>query len=425
VATGRPALTRRKFIEGSVATGLGALVGCREDSQSPSPKRSTLTKAGHEAPLASPLPVARPAKHDDAPAVPPIPRRPFGKTGVDVPALTLAASFEKDGSRLMMSRAIDLGVTIWDTASEYRGGNEERGIGAFLERYPEQRERVIVATKSRPADPVGLEANLENSLAHLNLKRIDVFMLHGVEDPAAFTPAVQAWVKRQKAAGRIGLFGFSCHKEVPRCLEAAALLDWVDMAMVAYNYRLFDDAPTQKALDACHQAGMGLIAMKFRGFDSNDAVLPMEKSDVPDLSTEAIKLRALLADKRIASVCVYVPNLSTLGIYAEAARRPEPLNKQERDFLRENAALGRRHYCAGCAHLCEPVAGGAPISDVARLMMYQRAYDDPKRARDEFARLPAARREGIEARDYREAERRCPKGVPIAVLMKRAARELV
>ena len=61
-----------------------------------------------------------------------------------------------DGSRVdegsalqLLDRAIHLGVTFWDTANRYNdaSGNSERVIGTWMERNPDQRRNVVLATK--------------------------------------------------------------------------------------------------------------------------------------------------------------------------------------------------------------------------------------------------------------------------------------
>jgi len=61
-----------------------------------------------------------------------------------------------DGSRVeektafqIFDRAIELGVTFWDTANRYNNasGNSERVIGTWLKSNPDQRRNVVLATK--------------------------------------------------------------------------------------------------------------------------------------------------------------------------------------------------------------------------------------------------------------------------------------
>ncbi len=55
---------------------------------------------------------------------------------------------EKEAFRIL-DRAVELGVTFWDTANRYNNasGNSERIIGRWLQAHPEQRRNVVIATK--------------------------------------------------------------------------------------------------------------------------------------------------------------------------------------------------------------------------------------------------------------------------------------
>ena len=83
------------------------------------------------------------------------------------------------------------------------------------------------------------------------------------------------------------------------------------------------------------------------------------------------------------------------------------------------------HYCAGCAHICEPAINNqVPISDVVRYLMYNRCYGEPDRAKSAFKRMPSKARKILVDMDYKEAEQKCPQRMQIGRLMHEAAVEL-
>ena len=69
-----------------------------------------------------------------------VPMRPFGKTGENVPILGLGGMFDIPSNQLLMKQAVKWGVTYWDTADCYEGGNSEKGIGLYFEKYPGDRK---------------------------------------------------------------------------------------------------------------------------------------------------------------------------------------------------------------------------------------------------------------------------------------------
>ncbi|MDP3283054.1 MAG: aldo/keto reductase, partial [Desulfobacterales bacterium] len=54
-----------------------------------------------------------------------VPKRPFGKTGENVPILGLGGMFDIPSNQLLMKQAVKWGVTYWDNADCYEGGNSE------------------------------------------------------------------------------------------------------------------------------------------------------------------------------------------------------------------------------------------------------------------------------------------------------------
>jgi aryl-alcohol dehydrogenase-like predicted oxidoreductase len=90
-----------------------------------------------------------------------MPYRWLGRTGLRVSPTALGLwklgyPETGDGSRLdeaagfrLFDRALELGVTFWDTANRYTGsaGNSERIIGKWFKRNPDRRRDIVLATK--------------------------------------------------------------------------------------------------------------------------------------------------------------------------------------------------------------------------------------------------------------------------------------
>ena len=80
--------------------------------------------------------------------------------------------------------SLDAGVTLFDTAEVYGGGESERIIGSLLAADPDRAARAVVATKFMPS-PWKLDvrrallASLRASLARLGLEAVDLYQLHG------------------------------------------------------------------------------------------------------------------------------------------------------------------------------------------------------------------------------------------------------
>ena len=80
----------------------------------------------------------------------PMPRRPFGRSGIMVSTLSLGGMFDILNNRLMLAKALDWGINYWDTAEFYGRGRSEEGIGRWFARNPHTRKQVFLVTKLSP-----------------------------------------------------------------------------------------------------------------------------------------------------------------------------------------------------------------------------------------------------------------------------------
>jgi hypothetical protein len=104
-----------------------------------------------------------------------VPTRPFGKTGKNVSILSLGGMFNIASNQMLMKQAINLGVTYWDTADCYQRGSEN-GIGKYFKKYPEDRNRVFLVTKSDARTPKGMTNLLDRSLKKMKTNYKDLPM---------------------------------------------------------------------------------------------------------------------------------------------------------------------------------------------------------------------------------------------------------
>ncbi len=258
-----------------------------------------------------------------APAAPDlVPTRPFGRMGA-VSCLSLGTMFDTVGGQLVLRRAVDLGVRHWDTADCYEGGESEVGIGNFFGRFPGDRDKVFLVTKSDDRKPDEMRVLLERSLARLRTDRIDLYLLHAVSDPDELTPAVRGFAEEEKRRGRIRGFGFSAHSNAAELLAAAAKLGWIDGALVAYNHEERRDPRMDAAVQAAHDAGIGIAAMKILRADIDRDEAVDQKYVVPALeagfSEDQARVRAVLADERVSTVCLTMKNVKLLESFVAAA----------------------------------------------------------------------------------------------------------
>jgi predicted aldo/keto reductase-like oxidoreductase len=209
------------------------------------------------------------------------------------------------------------------------------------------------------------------------------------------------------------------------CLQAASKLGFIDGIMFRYNFRTMGQNDTKAAVEVAHKAGIGLTAMKTQAKPSTqgdeEALKLVDRFTQKGFTMEQAVVKAVWEDARIASLCSAMYSLNVLQSNYLAAMDKMQLSAADHSALRDYAQASCSQYCAGCADLCESaMAGGPPISDVMRYLMYYRQYGQAEEARRLFAELPAAVRGALAGADFSVAERRCPQRVAIGRLMREA-----
>jgi hypothetical protein len=361
---------------------------------------------------------------------PKVPRRILGKTNVKIPVLSHGVMYNLVENQIVIYNGLKWGIDMIDTSHSYAGGNSELGIGKFLARNPDKRKDFFIVSKaSRANTSTEVEEKLQTSFKRINTNYIDLYYgVHGLTDPADLTDDLRKWAESAKKRKLIKYFGFSTHHNMAKCLKAAAKLGWIDAVMTSYNFRLMQNPEMQEAVEACHKANVGLIAMKVMGHRSrqdDDAKIIKSFTD-RGYTEEQAKLKYVLEDKRIASACVTMNSVDQIISNATAAIDRKKLTRADANRLRQYADATCSSYCTGCSEICDKaLPEAAPyISDVMRHLMYYNGYGDKDMARGLFAEIPATVRRKLLAFDYTKAERVCPQGMPIGAMMAEAVRIL-
>ncbi|MGD9054860.1 MAG: aldo/keto reductase [Desulfobacterales bacterium] len=360
-----------------------------------------------------------------------VPTRAFGKTGQQVSILSLGGTVNTASNQLMLRQAIKWGVTYWDTAPSYSWGRSEGGFGKYLAKYPEDRKKIFLVTKSGAWSTSGMTDDLNTSLERMNTDYIDLYFVHGISSISEMDDDTKAWATKQKRAGKIRFFGFSTHSNMQGCLLEASRLGWIDGIMMTYNYRLMHSDDMRRAVDACVEAGIGLTAMKTQGggqvrTDSESELKLAGRFLQKGFTDAQAKLKAVWQNPQISSICSRMNNMTLLMSNVAAALDRTQLSDQDNALMQLYAKETRSAYCAGCTHICEScVHGEAPIGDVMRYLMYANSYEDDALAAEGFRTIPQKVRTRLSNLDYSTAERKCPQGLPIAKLMREAKKKWI
>jgi len=147
-------------------------------------------------------------------------------------------------------RALERGITFFDTAPTYGDGESERLLGRALRAH---RERVAIATKVGPHDDP--RASLEGSLRRLASAYVDLIQLH--EALGRWEWSLEGLLKLQEEgkALAIGLCN-ATHLQIARATELAPLASYQG------PYNLFDRDVEQRELPLCRERGLAFLAYR-------------------------------------------------------------------------------------------------------------------------------------------------------------------
>ncbi len=406
---------RRNFLKSIGAAGLGSVFAASSIRADESKSGSTKEKA----------------KEEGKSEFPQVPTRKLGKTGIDVSTLSFGAMFNVMDNQIILRNCLKWGVTYWDTAYGYAGGRSEQGIGQYLKKNPDIRKKLFIVTKASGANTNSQrDKRLQTSLERMNTDYVDMYYgIHGLDDPDQLTNELRDWVKNAKKEGLIRYFGFSTHENMANCLKAAAKTGWIDAIMTSYNFRVMQNSEMKEAVQTCHKAGVGLIAMKTQAGEQkirSDEDKKLAGHFLEKGYTEGqAKIKAVLEDERISSACVGMRSINILTENVAAVLDKTKLTAKDKKVLDTYAAATCSGYCMGCSQICKQAVPQVPhVAKIMRYLMYNNSYGEHERAKKLFAQIPANVRSKLLTTDYSAAETCCPQNMPIGQLMNEAVRKL-
>ncbi|MBQ1543968.1 aldo/keto reductase [Caulobacter sp. CCUG 60055] len=201
--------------------------------------------------------------------------RKLGKSGLEVSAIGLGcmgmswaygpAADEKDAVAVL-HRAVELGVTLFDTAEVYGPYVNEELVGRGLKGL---RDKAVIATKfgfdippgDGPRRPVGVNSRPEHikavadaSLKRLGIETIDLFYQHRV-DPNVPIEDVAGAVGDLVAAGKVRFFGLS--EAGAQTIRRAHAVHPV--SALQSEYSLWERGPEAEVLPTVRELGIGFV----------------------------------------------------------------------------------------------------------------------------------------------------------------------
>ncbi|ULC60717.1 aldo/keto reductase [Flaviramulus sp. BrNp1-15] len=160
----------------------------------------------------------------------------------------------------IMSKAIEQGVTFFDTADVYGAGQSERVIGKFIKQH---NPKLKIATKFGRDGSVfpdkytekALRKSVDDSLNRLGVEALDLLQLHCIPTEVLYEGSIFNWLRTLKQEGKIKNFGASIEtvEEGLFCIEQ----DGLTSLQIIFN--IFRQKPIAELLPKAKAKNVGII----------------------------------------------------------------------------------------------------------------------------------------------------------------------
>lgn len=337
-------LNRRNFLKLSAAAG-GFIAGSGSLSAASLNNLSTIRKEG-------------------------IIHRTLGKTGLKIPLVNLG--FVRSDNPRFVSLALDLGMTLIDTAHGYNNGRNEEMLGEVLKNR--QRESYYLATKVRGNTENQILEQFDISMKRLQLEYVDILMLHssGSREHTLNEERLNAFLKIKKQ-GRARFLGVSTHSNEPEVIRAVTESNLYDVVCTSYNFRMENFQDLKNAVEEAAAGGIGVIAMKTM------AGVYWDKERQDPINTRAA-LKYVLQNPNIHTSIPGVTSFQELEDNFEINSDINLTPAEISDLRLDQADTGM--FCLGCEKCLDQCPEKIPVPDIMRSYMYAYGYNNLKLARD-------------------------------------------
>jgi len=359
-----------------------------------------------------------------------LPTRKLGRNGPMVPILAMGGDMESSSAPGLINRAWASGMRYYDTAQKYGKEREESIYRRWFAAHPGRRKEIFLVSKDYPKKkgPEELLEMIDRRLEALGTDYLDLYFIHQL-CPEVYGPESVNWGKSDvfrkvaetlKASGKVKMVGFSCHGG-PEYIQAAADGGFLDALMVQYTPFYERGGAFDRALTACHEKGIGLIAMKTLRHAGN-VPKRLPEFEKLGLTTHQALLQAVWSDPRISAICNSVRNFDQMkSSIASAHAYKAPLDVSLVTRLKTAVLASRRTMCPGCPS-CDANATSTAFAfrDVARYVTYFE-QDNYSQSRDLYLALPDAARDASTV-DLKALQNTCAFGVDYPEIAARAER---
>lgn len=303
---------------------------------------------------------------------------------------------DREKAAPLLRRAYESGVTYFDTAWPYHGGESEVFVGQVLGEYP--RDSFYLATKLPVWQVESLEQAkelFEEQLKRLNMEYVDFYLLHSMSQKTwhkALELGIVDWCEQLQRQGRIRYLGFSFHDSYEAFEEMITARKW-DFCQIQLNYMDTEHQAGLKGYALAERLGVPMVIMEpVKG--GTLARLPREVSAplrelAPERSDACWALSWVASLPNVKVVLSGMSDMEQLEDNLKLFETFQPLSQQEQQAVTDAAAALRarvRNGCTGCNY-CMPCPKGVNIPKTFRIWNTMGMYENKDLSLDGWKRM--------------------------------------
>jgi uncharacterized protein len=362
--------------------------------------------------------------------------RQFGQLDWKVSALgfgcmrfpTVDGAIDEAEAIRMVRYAIDNGVTYFDTAEPYHGGNSEVVLGkALLDGY---RDEVVLATKIpswKVETAEDFDRFLDSQSAKLQTDYFDLYLLHSLDKKSWANMrdlGFLDWAEKRMAEGRFKRLAFSFHDDLETFKTIVDGYDNWAMAQIQYNYMNTEHQAGTEGLRYAHGKGLAVVVMEplLGGRLANPPEPVQAAWDTAETKREGVDW-ALQWLWNQPEVSVALSGMSTMeqveqNIASAEASAIDSLNADELALVERVREVYEKLSpipCTSCKY-CMPCPNEVNIPGVFGMYNTAVMYNQGEGQRGRYARMDEANR-ASSCIQCRLCEDLCPQHIPISEWM--------
>jgi aryl-alcohol dehydrogenase-like predicted oxidoreductase len=184
-------------------------------------------------------------------------------------------SLDEESDQPFFRQAVELGITLWDTANVYQLGSSEEFVGRAIKTYA-RREEIVVATKvygrmhggpgGQGLSRLAIMEQIDASLTRLGTDHVDLYLIHRFDEQTPVEETMEALHDVVKAGKARYLGASSMYAwQFAAMQHAADLNGWTRSVAMQDQYNLIKREEEREMLPMCLNMGVGCIPYSPQG----------------------------------------------------------------------------------------------------------------------------------------------------------------